>query len=141
MQGAKIVRIGEEVLRYGEQQCPYSSVELPITGKVIKASHRRPYLVLVLEIERGLVLDLVKSKALFPFGVTAQAGTAAHLARSEHAQSQGSLIPRRPSFKVSPRSRCVHGLPMRVPGEALELGHVVGTEDHDLVGVARREFA
>jgi AraC-like DNA-binding protein len=58
-QGTKVVTVGDEVLRYGAGQFLYSSVELPITGEVVEATRRQPYLVLVLEVEPTLVFDLV----------------------------------------------------------------------------------
>lgn len=58
-QGTKIVTVGDETLRYGAGQFLYSSVELPVTGEVVEATRRRPYLVLVLEIEPSTVFDLV----------------------------------------------------------------------------------
>lgn len=61
VQGAKIVRVGDKTLRYGANEFLYSSVELPITGEVIEASARKPYMVLVLEIEPHVVFDLVSS--------------------------------------------------------------------------------
>jgi AraC-like DNA-binding protein len=59
VQGSKIVTVGDEVLRYGGGQFLYSSVELPISGEVVEATRREPYLVLVLEIEPSLVFELV----------------------------------------------------------------------------------
>jgi AraC-like DNA-binding protein len=59
VQGTKVVRVGEEVLRYTGGQFLYSSVDLPIMGEVIEATRRQPYLVLVLEIDPALVFDLV----------------------------------------------------------------------------------
>jgi len=61
VQGAKIVRVGERTLRYGTEEFLYSSVELPITGEVVEASSRRPYIVLALEIEPHIVFDLVST--------------------------------------------------------------------------------
>src|SRR5215475_4002373 len=63
VQGAKIVRVGERMLRYGTEEFLYSSVELPITGEVTEATPRRPYIVLVLEIEPHIVFDLVSGAA------------------------------------------------------------------------------
>jgi AraC-like DNA-binding protein len=61
LQGTKIVTVGDEVLRYGANEFLYSSVEVPITGEVLDATRRRPYLVLVLEVEPSLVFDLVSA--------------------------------------------------------------------------------
>src|SRR6478609_11098606 len=61
VQGTKIVTVGDEQLRYAQNEFLYSSVELPITGEVIEATKREPYLVLALEIEPSLVFELVSS--------------------------------------------------------------------------------
>jgi AraC-like DNA-binding protein len=63
-QGTKIVTIGEQKLRYGQNQFLYSSVEVPIAGEVIEATRSHPYIVLVLEIEPTLVFDLVSASEL-----------------------------------------------------------------------------
>ncbi|HYP90335.1 MAG TPA: AraC family transcriptional regulator, partial [Polyangiaceae bacterium] len=61
VQGTKIVTVGDEQLRYGQNEFLYSSVELPITGEVIEATRRQPYLVLVLDVEPAQVFELVAS--------------------------------------------------------------------------------
>lgn len=61
VQGAKIVKVGDRKLRYRENEFLYSSVELPISGEVVEASARRPYMVLALEIEPNVVFDLVSA--------------------------------------------------------------------------------
>jgi AraC-like DNA-binding protein len=58
-QGAKVVTVGDECLRFSAGQFVYSSIELPISGEVTEATPARPYLVLVLDIEPEVVLDLV----------------------------------------------------------------------------------
>lgn len=59
VQGSKVVTVGSEVLRYRAGQFLYSSVELPVSGEVVEATRRQPYLVLVLEIDPSLVFDLI----------------------------------------------------------------------------------
>jgi AraC-like DNA-binding protein len=59
VQGCKVVTVGDEVLRYRGGQFLYSSVALPISGEVVEATRRQPYLVLVLEVDPALVFDLV----------------------------------------------------------------------------------
>jgi len=67
VQGTKEVTVGghreerDQVLRYAANEFLYSAVDLPITGEILHASVRKPYLCLVLEIEPGLVFDLVSA--------------------------------------------------------------------------------
>lgn len=58
-QGAKQVMLGGDVFRYATNEFLFSSVDLPITGEIMEASGKRPYLCLVLEIEPSLVFELV----------------------------------------------------------------------------------
>lgn len=59
VQGTKVVTVGDQVFRYGSGQFLYSSVELPVTGEVVEATRRQPYVVLALAIEPSMVFDLV----------------------------------------------------------------------------------
>jgi AraC-like DNA-binding protein len=61
VQGGKEVAIGGEVLRYGVHDVLVSTVELPITGEIIVASPRQPYLCLALELEPALVVELASA--------------------------------------------------------------------------------
>lgn len=61
VQGAKEVAIGGEVLRYGRHHVLVSTVELPITGEIITATERQPYLCLALELEPALVVELASA--------------------------------------------------------------------------------
>lgn len=61
VQGGKEVTVGDQVLRYMTNEFLYSSVELPATGEVIRASRAKPYLCLVLAIEPSVVFDLVSA--------------------------------------------------------------------------------
>ena len=61
VQGAKEVTLGTEVMRYASEQFIFSTIDLPITGEVLEATSRRPYLCLVLAIEPSLVLELVSA--------------------------------------------------------------------------------
>lgn len=58
-QGAKEVTVGDRVLRYATNEFLYSTVELPMTGEIVRATSAKPYLCLVLAIEPSLVFDLV----------------------------------------------------------------------------------
>lgn len=57
-QGTKEVSVGDLVLRYAAEEFLYSSVELPMTGEVLRATPSKPYLCLVLAIEPSAVFDL-----------------------------------------------------------------------------------
>ena len=61
VQGSKEVAFGGEVLRYGREQVLVSTVELPLTGEVTLATRAQPYLCLVLELDPGLVVELVSA--------------------------------------------------------------------------------
>jgi len=50
-QGAKQVSFGNEVLNYDEQQCLIVSIELPVVGRVTRASAAVPYLAMALELD------------------------------------------------------------------------------------------
>jgi AraC-like DNA-binding protein len=61
VQGAKEVAIGSVVMRYGSEHFIFSTIELPVTGEVLEATARRPYLCLVLDIEPSVVFELVSA--------------------------------------------------------------------------------
>lgn len=58
-QGTKVVTLGDATLRYTAGEFLYSAVELPLTGEVLVAAPRQPYLCLVLAVDPALVFDLV----------------------------------------------------------------------------------
>jgi AraC-like DNA-binding protein len=57
-QGMKEITVGDLVLRYAAEEFLYSSVELPMTGEILRATPAKPYLCLVLTIEPSLVFEL-----------------------------------------------------------------------------------
>ena len=59
VQGAKQVLLGEEIYRYAPPQFLAASVDLPLVGQVIEASHDLPYLCLAIDIDARLIADLV----------------------------------------------------------------------------------
>lgn len=61
VQGAKEVTVGGEVFRYTSTEFLFSSVDLPMTGEIVEASPRKPYLCLVLEIDPSLVFELASA--------------------------------------------------------------------------------
>ena len=50
-QGAKQVSFGKEVLSYDEQQCLIVSIDLPVVGRVTRASVAVPYLAMAVELD------------------------------------------------------------------------------------------
>ena len=50
-QGAKQVSFGKEMLSYDEQQCLIVSIDLPVVGRVTRASAAVPYLAMALELD------------------------------------------------------------------------------------------
>jgi AraC-like DNA-binding protein len=50
-QGAKQVSFGKEVLDYDEQQCLIVSIDLPVVGRVTRASAEVPYLAIAVELD------------------------------------------------------------------------------------------
>lgn len=65
-QGEKIVMLGPESYRYGVSDYLTVSVNVPITGKVIRASKEFPYLAVRLDLDPNLIVDIMKETDLFP---------------------------------------------------------------------------
>lgn len=65
-QGEKIVMLGQESYRYGVSDYLAVSVDVPITGKVIKASHEFPYLAIRLDLDPNIIFDIMKEADLLP---------------------------------------------------------------------------
>lgn len=59
VQGEKEVWLGEECFRYGPGNYIVASVDLPVTGQVIKASSDFPYLALKLEFTSSEILEVL----------------------------------------------------------------------------------
>ncbi|WHY69525.1 AraC family transcriptional regulator [Neobacillus sp. SuZ13] len=59
VQGEKEVWLGEECFRYGPGNYIVASVDLPVTGQVIKASSDSPYLALKLEFTSSEILEVL----------------------------------------------------------------------------------
>src|SRR5262247_3610314 len=58
-QGRKQVVLADEVYFYGPEQCLVISVDLPVVGQVIEATPTEPYLCLRLELDPGLLSELM----------------------------------------------------------------------------------
>lgn len=59
LQGAKVSMLGERAFRYGAGQGLLASVDVPVTARIIEASPERPYLALALELEAGMVAEML----------------------------------------------------------------------------------
>jgi AraC-like DNA-binding protein len=59
VQGAKQVLFGDKLFDYGEMQALAVSVELPGIGRVTRASPREPYLGIVLQLDLGLLREVI----------------------------------------------------------------------------------
>ncbi|MBT2757542.1 AraC family transcriptional regulator [Mesobacillus foraminis] len=66
VQGEKEVMLGEEIFRYGSGNYIVASVDLPVTGQVIKASPDSPYLALKLEFTPSEILEAVSNTEIQP---------------------------------------------------------------------------
>jgi AraC-like DNA-binding protein len=59
VQGEKEVLLAQERLRYGPDDYLVASVDLPVTGQVIKSSNEAPYLALKLEFTTSQILEVL----------------------------------------------------------------------------------
>lgn len=59
-QGAKMALLADETYRYDPSSYLVTSVELPISGRIIEASPEIPYLSLKLSFDADIILDIVK---------------------------------------------------------------------------------
>ena len=66
-QGAKVVTIGEDTYGYEAGQMAVYSVIVPIAGRVTRASHSVPYLLLMIDLEAEKIAELALK--VFPHGL------------------------------------------------------------------------
>jgi len=59
LQGAKEVAFGDQVCRYGEMQALVVSLHVPASGRVVEASPARPYVAVNLELDAGLMSEVM----------------------------------------------------------------------------------
>lgn len=72
VQGTKEVTVGDSVYRYAPGQYLLSTVDLPMTGEVIEADGKKPYLCFALAIEPSTVYEVLENS-----GLSAEADTRA----------------------------------------------------------------
>ena len=63
VQGAKEVALGAHVFPYHEMQALVVSLDVPAAGRVIEASPERPYLAISLELDTGLIAEVLAELA------------------------------------------------------------------------------
>lgn len=61
LQGAKLSSIGHCSFKYGEGQCLFASVNVPVTSRIIEAAPDSPYLALSLSIDPMMISELLVS--------------------------------------------------------------------------------
>lgn len=66
LQGGKRVTLGEEVLHYGPGQSLITSVDLPVTSYVVRASAQQPFLGLLLELDARAIAQWAADMHLTP---------------------------------------------------------------------------
>jgi len=66
-QGAKIVMIGGDTYGYEAGQMAVYSMDVPMAGRVTRASHAEPYLLLMLDLDAEKIAELAPK--VFPHGV------------------------------------------------------------------------
>lgn len=66
-QGAKIVMIGDETYGYEAGQMAVYSIDLPMAGRVTRASYSEPYLLLMIDLDAEKIAEL--SLKVFPHGL------------------------------------------------------------------------
>jgi AraC-like DNA-binding protein len=66
-QGAKIVMIGGDTYGYEAGQMAVYSIDVPMAGRVTRASHAEPYLLLMLDLDAEKIANLAPK--VFPHGV------------------------------------------------------------------------
>ncbi|HEY0122836.1 MAG TPA: AraC family transcriptional regulator [Rhizobium sp.] len=60
VQGAKQLMLGEKIFDYAEMQALIVSIELPATGRVIQASVEEPYIAISLELDAGIMREVME---------------------------------------------------------------------------------
>ncbi|KAA0700408.1 AraC family transcriptional regulator [Neorhizobium sp. P12A] len=60
VQGAKQIMLGDDVLRYEEQQSLVIGIELPGIGRVVQASRNEPYIGITLELDVAVLRDVMR---------------------------------------------------------------------------------
>jgi len=59
LQGAKVSTIGDTAFQYGQDECLFASVNIPVTSRIVEASADKPYLALSLSIDPAMISELL----------------------------------------------------------------------------------
>ncbi|WP_417543706.1 AraC family transcriptional regulator [Marinobacter sp.] len=59
LQGAKVSAIGDTVFHYGQDECLFASVNVPVNSRIVEATADRPYLALSLSIDPTVISELL----------------------------------------------------------------------------------
>lgn len=62
LQGAKISAIGDTAFQYGQGECLFASVNVPVTSRIVEASADKPYLALSLSIDPTMISELLLAR-------------------------------------------------------------------------------
>ncbi len=71
VQGGKQIHIGEKMLAYGEMECLIVSMELPATGRIVKASESEPFIGVIVDFDVAMlreVLGMMETRPKPPAG-------------------------------------------------------------------------
>ncbi|WP_309088809.1 AraC family transcriptional regulator [Phenylobacterium sp.] len=79
VQGAKVVMLADEVYRYDTESHLVVSVDLPLAGQVVEAAPERPYLCVRIDLEPGLLNELMLQQPPSP---RAESARGLHLSRN-----------------------------------------------------------
>lgn len=60
LQGSKDVIVGDKIYPYRPGEYIFCSVEVPVTGRITKASAKEPYFCLMIEVEPSMVYEVLK---------------------------------------------------------------------------------
>jgi|GEM_PF-3816453 len=101
LQGSKELTVSGRTFRYSEGQYMVSSVDLPVTGEITRATAGRPYLCLVVSIEPPLIYDVLQNHT--PAGRHRIAG--GNLRRPRRARAHRCRRSPRPLPRFDQRSR------------------------------------
>jgi AraC-like DNA-binding protein len=61
LQGAKELTVADRLYRYAAGEYLVSTIDLPVTGEIVEASGREPYLCLVVSLDPALVYDILQT--------------------------------------------------------------------------------
>jgi hypothetical protein len=121
-QGAKIVMIGGDTYGYEAGQMAVYSIDVPMAGRVTRASHAEPYLLLMLDLDAEKIAELAPK--VFPHGVPQPRDTQALYVGDADAYINRRGHP--PPRADRPAHRCVEHPREHQPSRFLQAGRQRG---------------